>query len=220
MSARQRGFTLIELLVAVSLLALLMAMLFAGLNAGTRHIGRQNARLDRASRTVLAQTFLRMQLADARALTASNAPSDAIVFDGRADGIDFVSASPQAVARGGLQVLSVGVVEPRGGDGEQLLVGWRPFTGTGAGGSAAAAVESAHRTALLDHIHEAAFAYFGAGEGEDAPSWHPTWHNMTYLPALIRLSVTFADGEQMPEFVVAPRASSGAIGTPAGPLAQ
>ena len=140
MNARQRGFTLIELLVAVSLLALLMAMLFAGLNAGTRHIGRQNARLDRASRMVLAQTFLRAQLGDARALTASNAPSDAIVFDGRADGVDFVSASPQAVAQGGLQVLSVGVVEPRGGDGEQLLVGWRPFTGTGAGGSAAAAV--------------------------------------------------------------------------------
>ena len=43
---------------------------------------------------------------------------------------------------------------------------------------------------------------------------------MTYLPALIRLSVTFADGEQMPEFVVAPRASSGATGTPASPLAQ
>ena len=64
MNARQRGFTLIELLVAVSLLALLMAMLFAGLNAGTRHIGRQNARLDRASRMVLAQTFLRAQLGD------------------------------------------------------------------------------------------------------------------------------------------------------------
>jgi len=107
MSARQGGFTLIELLIAVSLLALLMAMLFAGLNAGTRHIGRQSERLDRASRTVLAQDFLRAQLADARALTPSNVPSDAITFDGRADGVDFVSAAPQAVAVGGLQVLSL-----------------------------------------------------------------------------------------------------------------
>jgi len=215
MSARQDGFTLLELLVAVSLLVLLMAMLFAGLDAGTRHIGRESSRVDRASRMVLAQTFLRTQLADARALTPSDTPSDAIAFDGRADGLDFVSASPQAVAQGGLQVLSVGIVDSR--SGEQLLVGWRPFTGSGAGAAADAAVASEHRTALLDHIHEAAFAYFGAGEGEDAPSWHPTWHNMNSLPSLIRLSVTFADGEQMPEFVVAVRASAGATGALVNP---
>ena len=40
MRARQGGFTLIELLIAVTLLALLMTMLFAGLSTGTRHIGR------------------------------------------------------------------------------------------------------------------------------------------------------------------------------------
>jgi general secretion pathway protein J len=220
MSARQDGFTLLELLVAVSLLVLLMAMLFAGLDAGTRHIGRESNRVDRASRMVLAQTFLRTQLADARALTPSNTPSEAIAFDGRADGLDFVSAAPQSVAQGGLQVLSIGIVDARSAGGEQLLVGWRPFTGSGTGASADAAVASEHRTALLDHIHEAAFAYFGAGQGEDAPSWHPTWHNMNYLPSLIRLSVTFADGEQMPEFVVAVRASTGATGALVNPLPQ
>lgn len=210
MSARQAGFTLLELLIAVSLLVLLMDMLFAGLDAGTRHIGRETSRVDRASRMVLAQSFLRAQLADARALTPSSAPGDAIAFDGRADGLDLVSASPQAVAQGGLQVLSVGIVDGR--EGEQLLVGWRPFRGSGADASATAAEASEHRTALLDHIHEAIFAYFGIGDGEDAPSWHPTWHNMNSLPSLIRLSVTFADGEQMPEFVVAVRGASAASG--------
>ena len=220
MRTRQDGFTLIELLVAVSLLALLMAMLFAGLDAATKHIGRQSGRLDRASRMAIAQTFLRTQLADARAVTLSNLASDVITFDGRADGVDFVSASPQAVAQGGLQVLSVGIVDARGAGGEQLLVGWRPFTGSGAGASAEAAVASDYRTALLDHIHEAAFAYFGVSEGSETPSWHPTWHSMNYLPSLIRLSVTFADGEQMPEFVVAVRASPGPTGVTgaAGPL--
>lgn len=220
MRARQGGFTLIELLIAVSLLALLMTMLFAGLNAGTRHIGRESERLDRASRTLLAQNFLRMQLADARPLAPSNLPSDAITFDGRADGVDFVSAAPQAVAAGGLQVLSLGIVEPRGGGGEQLLVGWRPFTGAGADASGAAAVASEHRTALLDHIQEAAFAYFGAIDPGEAPGWHATWHNIGYLPSLVRLSVTFADGQQMPELVVALRASSGATGALGNPAPQ
>src|SRR6266851_5132808 len=188
MSARQGGFTLIELLIAVSLLALLMAMLFAGLNAGTRHIGRQSERLDRASRTVLAQDFLRAQLADARALTPSNVPSDAITFVGRVAG------------------------------GEQLQVGWRPFKGAGA--SASAAVASEHRTVLLDHIQEAAFAYFGVVDPGEAPSWHATWRNMGYLPSLVRLSVTFADGQRMPEFVVALRASPGATGALVNPEPQ
>jgi general secretion pathway protein J len=219
MRARQDGFTLIELLIAVSLLALLMTMLFAGLSAATRHLGRQSERLDRASRTLLAQNFLRLQLADARSLTPSNLPSDAITFDGRADGVDFVSAAPQAVAAGGLQVLSLGIVDP-GGGGEQLLVGWRPFTAAGAGASADAAVASEHRTALLDHIQEAAFAYFGAVDPAEAPGWHATWHNMGYLPSLVRLSVTFADGQQMPELVVALRASSGATGALVAPQPQ
>lgn len=215
---RQEGFTLLELLISVSLLVLLMAMLFAGLDVGTRHIGRQSARLDRASRMVVAQSFLRLQLADARAVTASNLPGDAITFDGRLDGVDFVSAAPQAIAQGGLQVLSVGVVDPRGAGGEQLLVGWRAFNASGAGASAETAAESEHRAALLGHIREAAFAYFGAVQAEDTPSWHPTWQNMNYLPSLIRLSITFADGERMPDFVVAVRAASGATGGTANPV--
>src|SRR6185312_11419298 len=155
---RQEGFTLLELLISVSLLVLLMAMLFAGLDIGTRHIGRQSARLDRASRMVVAQSFLRLQLADARAVTASSLPGDAITFDGRLDGVDFLSAAPQSIAQGGLQVLSVGVVDPHGAGGEQLLVGWRPLTASDADTSSGSATESEQRAALLDHIQEAAFA--------------------------------------------------------------
>ncbi|HEX6841504.1 MAG TPA: prepilin-type N-terminal cleavage/methylation domain-containing protein [Stellaceae bacterium] len=216
-ATRQEGFTLLELLISVSLLVLLMAMLFAGLDLGTRHIGRQSARLDRASRMVVAQSFLRLQLADARAVTASTLPGDAITFDGRLDGVDFVSAAPQAVAQGGLQVLSVGIVDPRDAGGEQLLVGWRPLTAPGADASVDAPAESEHRAALLDHIQAAAFAYFGAAQAEDTPSWHPTWQNMNYLPSLIRLSITFTDGQRMPELVVAVRAASGATGATANP---
>src|SRR5690349_19038054 len=69
--------------------------------------------------------------------------------------------------------------------GEQLLVGWRPLTASDADTSSEAVTESEHRAALLDHIQEAAFAYFGAAQTEDTPTWHPTWQNMNYLPSLI-----------------------------------
>ena len=205
MSASERGFTLLELLISVSLLALLMTIVLAGLNATTHHLGRQSERLDRSSRILLAQDFLRMQLADARPLTVAAAPSGAIVFDGRADGVDFVSPVPDAAAVGGLQVLSLGLAEAQ--PGNELLVGWRPFTG-----EASAAAAPGHRTVLLDHVQQAAFAYFGAVAPDTPPSWQSSWRSMSYLPSLVRLSLTFSDGRRMPELVVALRLSTGAAG--------
>ncbi len=205
MSGSQRGFTLLELLIAVSLLALLMTMVLAGLNVAVRHLDRQSDRIDRSSRTVLAQDFLRTQLADARPLTTSGAPDGAIAFDGRPDGVDFVGPVPEAVARGGLQVLSLAFAEGRAGS--DLLVGWRPFTGT-----ASAAAAAGHKAVLLDHVQQAAFAYFGATAPDGPPSWRSSWRNMSYLPSLIRLSLTFSDGRRMPELVVALRLAPGAIG--------
>lgn len=205
MTGSERGFTLLELLISVSLLALLMTMVLAGLNVTTHHLGRQSERLDRSSRILLAQDFLRMQLADARPLTVAAAPARAIAFDGRADGIDFVSPVPDALTVGGLQVLSLGFAEAR--PGGELLVGWRPFTG-----EASAAAAPGHTTVLLDHVQEAAFAYFGPAAPDTPPSWQSSWRNMSYLPSLVRLSLTFSDGRRMPELVVALRLSTGALG--------
>jgi general secretion pathway protein J len=207
MRSTERGFTLLELLIAVSLLVLLMAMLLGGLHIATHNLGRQSEQLDRASRTVLAQSFMRAQLGDARPFTTTGAAGGAIAFDGRADGLDFVGVVPEAAATGGLQVLSLGVSDTRRDEGLELLVGWRPFTG-----AASAAVAPSHRSVLLDHIQEAAFAYFGAANPDEPPSWHSSWRNMTYLPSLVRLSLIFSDGERMPEFVAALHMSSGAAG--------
>ncbi len=210
MSDSERGFTLLELLIAVSLFALLMMMVMTGLGVAARHLDRQSERLDRSSRIELAQDFLRTQLADARPLTASDTADGAIAFDGRADGIDFVGPVPDSVARGGLQVLSLGFAESRAGS--ELLVGWRPFSG-----AASAATAPVRKAVLLDHVQQAAFAYFGAATPDAPPGWQPSWRNMSYLPALVRLSVIFSDGRRMPELVIALRLAPADM---ARPLAQ
>lgn len=208
----QRGFTLLELLVSVALLALLTTILFEGLRLGTHHLGQQSNRLDRASRIALAQNFLRTQLADARPVTAPAAAQQTIVFDGRPDGIEFVSVAPESVAVGGLQALSVDFDKGTGATGGELLLRWRLY-----GGTSPAVASSVHDTLLLDHVRSAEFAYFGADTPNQPSAWHMTWQDMAYLPSLVRLSLEFSDAQRMPELVVALRLSPAGGTSPLAP---
>lgn len=214
MKAGQRGFTLIELLISVSLLALLMVVLFAGLRVGTHHLAGQTARLDRSSRVALAEKFLRAQLADARPFYVPGTHAKQIFFDGRPDGVGFVNPALESITTGGLQALSIDVAPPddrpgrakTGGaqeTGGQLVVEWHPFDG-----STMTTAKAGRRAVLLDGIRQARIAYFGALQPDETPDWHASWKGAAFLPSLIRFSVIFTDGEHMPELVVAPRLSA------------
>jgi general secretion pathway protein J len=206
MKRSERGFTLLELLIAVSLLALLMTLLVGGMRIGTRHLARQADQVDRSQRAVLIQHFLRAELADAQSLPDPGAGrSGGIVFAGRANGVTFVGPTPASVATGGLQVLSLDFAAEGAARGA-IVANWRLY-----GGAEGTAAVGPRRSVLLDHIRGASFTYFGGVPGE-TPSWHSTWTGMTELPSLVRLSVEFADGDVMPELVVALRLSPAVAG--------
>jgi prepilin-type N-terminal cleavage/methylation domain-containing protein len=198
----QRGFTLLELLISVALLVLLTTILFEGLRLGTHHLGQQSDRLDRASRIALAQNFLRAQLADARPVTTPATAQRTIVFDGRPDGIEFISVAPESVAVGGLQALSVDYDKGTGTTGGELLLRWRPY-----GGTSPTVPSTVRNSLLLDHVRSAEFAYFGTTSPDQPSVWHVTWQDMAYLPSLVRVSLEFSDGQRMPELIVALRLS-------------
>lgn len=202
----ERGFTLLELLISIALLALLTALLFDGLHLVTQHLGPQSDQLERASRIAVAQNFLRAQLADARPVLNAASGWRSLEFDGRPDGIDFVSVAPESVSGAGLQALSILYergTSTRGGD---VLLRWRRYEG-----HSPTVAPDARNSLLLDHVRSAEFAYFGVASPNEPPDWHAAWHDMTYLPELVRLSLEFADAQRMPELVIALRLSPSVI---------
>ena len=206
----QRGFTLLELLISVALLALLTTFLFEGLRLVTQHLGPETNRLDRASRIAVAQNFLRAQLADARPVLESASGWKSVEFDGRPDGVDFVSVAPESVSGAGLQALSVVFDNGTDARGGGLLLRWRRHEGT-----SPTVVSDVRDSWLLDHVRSAEFAYFGVASPNQPPAWHATWQDMAYLPSLVRLSLEFSDAQRMPELVVALRLSPAAVSPPA-----
>lgn len=193
----ESGFTLLELLIAIVLLSLITTMLMAGLRLETQSLSRQTARLDRAAQLPPVYDFLRAQFADAQPVIPIGASSRSIVFDGETESVHFVSTGPLSSGIGGLQLLSVALV-----DGA-LRVRWRTYDGR-----LPDADQPGTETVLLDDIIQAHFSFFGIVPPDTAAHWHDTWQDMPYLPSLIRLSLTSADGLAIPEFTVKPRVTA------------
>jgi len=209
------GFTLVELLIALMILGLLSAILFANLGFGTRAVTAASAVLDRSSQTAVAYAFLRSALSDAQALPDPDLPlrDQAIAFDGEKNRLEFTTLAPAYLAPGGFHRLRLELTGK--GRSRRLIVTWQPITrgiGTGDPPEVAPSV-------LIDGLGSVEFAYCCGGARSQAteaaegsatvqPNWSDRWADSDGLPALIRMHLTFADGWQPPDLVVAPREAS------------
>ena len=194
MPNRESGFTLLELLISVSIFALLMTVLFGGLQLGSRQVTRMNAELERSGQIALVQNFLRAQVGDALPLATGPEDAKTVQFRGRPESLDLVSVAPQSVVTGGLQVLSIKATAA--GD---VMAAWRPLRENPDEPNAP------RTTVLLRGVRGLRFMYFGRPSASAPPEWQESWEDMDRLPQLVRLSVAFADGARMPDLAVALR---------------
>ncbi len=210
------GFTLLELLVAMTVLALLTALLFGGLEFGTRVWKVGDAELERFARTDTAFALMRRTMmaaspklvfedrpaADRRAGARSRDSEPAVDFEGLPDGVRFIGPAPAAVLGGGLYRLAFGVVGQEGVG--QLVFAWQPQTVEPERQS-----EAATSRVLLDGIARARFAYFGTARDDDAAQWHDRWQNQPSLPMIVSVQLEFQprDRRVWPQLLVAPMLS-------------
>lgn len=195
----ERGFTLIELLVSMTLLALILTMLFGGLRTGTRVWEATAARADEIARLQAVHGFLRRQIAGLYPIVERQRNRRPLSsFAGAPEHLRFVGLLPAHFGFAGFQVIEVGLTEDE--SGHHLGVAWHGYGGAGETPS------EAQTAVLIEAVESVAFSYFGSLTRRDEPQWHPDWRDAEAAPKLVRLALTFADGDRRywPLLVVRP----------------
>lgn len=195
---REAGLTLIELVTALSVLALLAAVLTGvvrtGLFGGDR-VERTAERLDDLRQV---QRFLRQAIELARPLRWSIDNRSLAAFEGDELTLSFVATLPPWPGRGGNALVRLRL------DGDRLVIDRRPTAGESAGFSFATTDE---RDVLLQGVAGVRFAYFGRDANAREGRWHRTWRDRHVLPDLVRLDIAYRDraGPPWPSLVVRPQ---------------
>lgn len=173
------GFTLLELLVALSLTALLAALLLDGIRFGERAWERAAVTAGRAGEALAAHALVTAWLAGA---VPAVDREGALTFTGDAHRLAFVTPFGADPA---IETLTPVVLEvDRVAGTLTALWSWQGQT---------------FRRVLASDAVGLAFSYFdGAGGG-----WTDSWHGRDALPSLVRLAA--AEGSLWRELNVAPR---------------
>ena len=196
------GTTLIELLVALSLLALIAVLLLGGMRLGLRVWDSGGDRQVFEQRLERTDAFLRQLLGQAgRAAPAVGTPG--------ADDIAGVqppsrSSRPDSWARR-IGCISSPCCPISSAATANTSSSWRAipapraaiwcWAGGGTSDRRARWMQPT-QTVLLGDVRSLRFAYFGHLTNEPRSAWHDRWADPTGLPALIRLDMSLALGQE------------------------
>jgi general secretion pathway protein J len=193
-AASAGGFTLIELLLAISLLALLFAMAYAGLRGGIKAADAGEALIDRTNRVRVAHEFLRHQLSRILplAIEQDTSTGEVTVFEGERSKIRFVGPMPGYLGSGGPYVQELEII--RDGRNRQLVFRHWLLNGFD--------VDEADRddalpVRLLDGIRGGGFEFRTVDDNGEISSWEDRWENQAQTPLMIRLELDMADGSRL-----------------------
>jgi general secretion pathway protein J len=211
---RSHGFTLLEVVLTLGLLSLALALALGALRGATQATGRAEAAAQRDERLRAVQSLLRRQVGAALpiAMAIDPATGEMTLWRGEGDRIEFVSAMPGYLSRGGPYVQTLEIVS--GPDGQRLQFQHRMLTPDGP------LDPEREPVVLLDGIAQARFEFRTLEENGRAGRWTDEWDLPATLPPLVRLKVSFNDeSRRWPELVMAPRLATPMAPPPVEPLA-
>jgi general secretion pathway protein J len=200
-----QGFTLVELLIALSLFALMSAVLFGSLRLAGRTWDAGEAKAEANSGMRLAGDYLRTQLSAQHPQRMRKITEYPLLFNGKGDEVRFAASLPGRVALGGIWYYRLSLAESVG-KGKSALVLERMVPDVNA--TTMPEFNSADRSVLADDIASLKIGYFGRDRGaslDTAPTWRDRWDDSQQLPLLLRIEVAPRTGSAWPPLVVAPR---------------
>ena len=196
---KQHGFTLLELLIAMTLLAVLMGVLYGGLNTAIQSWTRGSERLEMMNTVRLTEDFLRTRLRQSRTVYRNDVASgqQQVYFSGEAEQLIWVTPMLTHLGLGGLYVLELDWPERR-----YLRLRWFPYRP--GDGLEDVVIDPDHvgDTVLLEQVNEFSIRYYGTRENDQEPQWYQSWDSLHQRPQLVSLQITMA-GQEWPPLTVA-----------------
>lgn len=197
------GFTLLELVVALTLLALMSAVLFGALGFAGRSWEGGEAKAEASGSMRLAEGFLRGQLEAMHPLRMRKVVEFPLLFAGEREEMRFAAPLPARISGGGIWYYRLVLV--RDGDRSRLTL---ERTIPDVDAAAPPEFDAADRSILAEDIKELRIGYYGRDPGAAAtmaPTWRERWDDRQRLPLLLRIDVVPARGLPWPPLLVAPR---------------
>lgn len=193
---RESGFTMLETVVALTLLAAMLGMLFAGLRTGLRAWEGGLARAERADQLMLGSGFLRRELAAAFPWRLKDPMVVRLAFAGERDSVRFVSLRPASIDGGGLSFVSFAYEPASGAQAVGRLVMRRAFASADARDFSP--LEETERFTLLEGLTQARFEYFGTDNDLSPPAWADKWDATQRMPSHVRLTMEMGERKLAP----------------------
>ncbi|MGV6808344.1 MAG: prepilin-type N-terminal cleavage/methylation domain-containing protein [bacterium] len=196
--AKQSGFTLLEMLLAFSLVSLLFLALFASFNTIGRSWDAADNRMQKTSDQRLIMNWLRRQLQQAMVVKIKDDDGQFVyAFSGEDQRLRFAAPMLPFKDKGGVFLQELFLARKNGTNSLQLRYApYRPDL------SWEDAFADSEPVLVYDGLQQASFAYYGAENQEDEPSWESSWEDYPVYPLLLRLNISTESGEEWPELVV------------------
>ncbi|MBS0312952.1 MAG: prepilin-type N-terminal cleavage/methylation domain-containing protein [Burkholderiales bacterium] len=198
---RVGGFTLIELLAAITLLAVLTAVLMGSVRGAERSTAAAAALGERTEQYARTYGFLREHLAGALPLRWRREVGQPLKFAGRSDSVTYLAPITSQIATGGVNWWQL-IVAPAANHPERKQLVLRRAAPDPEEKSVPD-IPAADPIVLADHIESLTLAYFDPGDdplnNPDAGTWRDAWDENARMPAMIRIQITEQGGAVWPE---------------------
>ncbi|MCB1581948.1 MAG: prepilin-type N-terminal cleavage/methylation domain-containing protein [Marinicella sp.] len=193
---RQSGFTLIEVIVVFTLLAMIMAMIFSGIDSGRRTAEKGEKRITAINEIRVIQNIIRMQVSKAMALgVAESDEGELLKFIGDEKSITFVSQMPGYLGSGGPHIQKLELVNGKDGEVLQYTHG---LISNYDDEDEMSEFDDAEPLVLLENIQHGSFAFIELDE-EGAPTdWLSEMENPVALPLMVQVDLKMSEQAKEP----------------------